>query len=38
MEICKRLGVTLRAAEIGDELFMWPTIEDLSVCKKHLSD
>jgi hypothetical protein len=33
MEICKRLGVTIRGAEIGDdELFMWPLVEDLYVC------
>ena len=33
MEICKRLGVTIKAAEIGDDLFMWPMIENLYVCK-----
>lgn len=32
MEVCRRLGVTVRGAEVGDELLMWPLVDNLQEC------
>ncbi|KAI5080879.1 hypothetical protein GOP47_0004062 [Adiantum capillus-veneris] len=35
MEVCRRLGVSIRGAEVGDDLLMWPLIENLQECFEH---
>lgn len=31
MEVCRRLGVIVKGAEVGDELLMWPLVDSLQV-------
>eukprot|EP00250_Pteridium_aquilinum_P017642 c23717_g1_i11 orf=866-2035(+) len=35
MEVCRRLGVSVKGAEVGDELLMWPLVENFQECYEH---
>ncbi|KAH7443076.1 hypothetical protein KP509_02G018000 [Ceratopteris richardii] len=35
MEVCRRLGVLVKGAEVGDELLLWPLVDNLQECYKH---
>ncbi|MCO5561057.1 hypothetical protein L7F22_014678 [Adiantum nelumboides] len=35
MEVCRRLGVSIKGVEAGDNLLMWPLVENLQECLEH---
>lgn len=37
MEICRRLGLTMKGAEVGGEVLVWPLVESLQECFEHLN-